>query len=733
MKPRRNIAARAGAWSARHRKTAVIGWLVFCIVAFMGGNMLGGAKKIEQTDLGVGDAGRATKLIAESFPENAGEMVLISSTKHDARDPQFKAAVSELGRTLEGTKGVANVTGPYDKGAVNAISEDGSAVRLSYEVPGDKTEAADAVAAPLKAIATAAKGHPDIKYEPFGDVSSEQEFNKIFADDFKKATTTSLPLTLIILLIAAGTLVAAGVPLLLGITGVLGTMGVVAGLSQLSPVAGEINEIILLIGLAVGVDYALFYLRREREERAAGRSKEAAVEAAAATSGRAVLVSGFTVMIAMAGMYLAGDPTFASFATGGILVVAVSMVGSLTVLPGLLSMLGDRVDKGRIPLIGRLKRRAAGFGLWSRVVDRVLKRPLAAAVISGAVLIALTVPALEMHTATPGIDSFPKDMQAVQTFNHLDEVFPSEGNASVVVVKAKDVTSGAVQSAITEFQAGAEKRGDVFNGATDVIVSPDKTAAQIEVPMIGDGDDAATERALGVLREDLVPATLTGAKGVDEVVVGGEAAELKDYNDNMGTSIYYVFAFVLTAAFLLLLFTFRSIVIPIKAIVLNLLSVGAAYGVLVLVFQHGWGAGLLGFEPTGAITPWLPLFMFVVLFGLSMDYHVFLLSRIRELYDRGMSTDEAVAEAVKSTSGTITSAALVMVGVFAVFATLSFMMFKQMGVGLASAVLIDATIIRGVLLPATMTLLGNANWWVPRSLHWLPKFSHEPEVVPAQA
>ena len=732
MKPRRNIAAKAGRWSAQHRKTAVIGWLIFSIVAFMGGNMLG-SEKIKPTELGVGEAGRADKLIGEAFPENAGEAVLISSTAHDSRDPKFKAAVGELSKKLEATPGVENVVGPYSPKAANAISEDGTAVRLSYELRGDKTETAEAVKAPLKTIATVAKANTDITYEPFGDVSSEEEFEKIFQDDFKKATTTSLPLTLFILLLAAGTLVAAGVPLLLGITGVLGTMGLVAGISQISPVAGEINEIILLIGLAVGVDYALFYLRREREERAAGRSKEAAVEAAAATSGRAVLVSGFTVMIAMAGMYLAGDPTFTSFATGAILVVAVSMVGSITVLPGLLSMLGDRVDKGRIPLIGRLKRRTAEFGLWSRVVDRVLKRPLLSALASGGVLVALAVPALGLHTATPGIESFSNEIKSVQTFHHLEKVFPSQGNPSTVVIKSKDVTDGSVKSAIADLEAGVAKHRDVFNGAASTTVSPDRTVAQVEVPMIGDGDDAASERALSTLREDVIPATIAAAEGVDEVVVGGQTAELVDYNDNMGTSIYYVFAFVLAAAFMLLLVTFRSLVIPIKAILLNLLSVGAAYGVLVLVFQHGWGAGLLGFEPTGAITPWLPLFMFVVLFGLSMDYHVFLLSRIRELYDGGMSTDEAVAGAVKSTSGVITSAAMVMVGVFAVFATLSFLMFKQMGVGLAAAVLIDATIIRGVLLPATMKLLGDWNWWLPSSLSWLPKFEHEPEVVPAQA
>jgi RND superfamily putative drug exporter len=734
-KPRRNIAARAGRWSAQHRKTAVIGWLVFTFAAFVVGNMLG-SQTLEQTELGVGDSGQAEKLVGEAFPEDAQEMVLISSTKLDSRDPAFVARVHGLEKKLAATAGVKDVVGPYDADATNAVSEDGTAVRLGYSLLGDETETAKAVKAPLKVIASAARANRDLVYEPFGEVSSEEEFTALFNSDFAKATTTSLPLTLLILLIAAGTLVAAGVPLLLGITGVIGTMGVVAGLSQISPVAGEINEIILLIGLAVGVDYALFYLRREREERAAGRSKEAALEAAAATSGRAVLISGITVMIAMAGLYLSGDPTFISFATGGIAVVAVSLVGSLTVLPGLLSMLGDRVEKGRIPVIGRIKKRMARYGVWSRIVDRVLRRPLLAAVISGGLLLALAVPALQLHAAEPGIDSLPQDIKAVQTFQHLEKTFPSEGNGSLVVIEAADVTAAPVKTAIAKFQAVTAQRTDVFNGETDVTVSPDRKVAMIGVPMIGEGGTPESDTALLALRDEVVPETLAGAEGVERVLVGGGSAELYDYTENMGSSIFLVVGFVLAAAFLLLLVTFRSVVIPIKAILLNLLSVGAAYGVLVLVFQHGWGDSLLGFEAgeDGSISPWLPLFMFVVLFGLSMDYHVFLLSRVKELYDGGMSTDEAVAEAVKSTSGTITSAAMVMVGVFAVFATLSFLMFKQLGVGLAAAVLIDATIVRAVLLPATMKLLGDRNWWLPKSLSWLPRFSHhEPEVVPAAA
>jgi uncharacterized membrane protein YdfJ with MMPL/SSD domain len=732
-KPRRNIAASAGRWSAAHRKTAVIGWLLLTIVLFMAGQSAG-LTTLKSTEMDAGEAGRAEKIIGESFPTESGEGVLISSAELKSSDPKFRAAVAGLAGKLGDTPHTQEIQNPYSDApeAANWVSKDNHTVMLTYELTGKDSQASEFVKAPLHTIAAHAKQSEDIKYEPFGDTSSEDEFEEMFAADMAKATSTSLPITLFILLIAAGGLLAAGVPLLLGITGVLGTMGVVAFVSKLSPVASEINEIILLVGLAVGVDYALFYLRREREERAAGRSKEAALEAAAATSGRAVLVSGFTVMIAMAGMYLSNDPSFTSFATGGILVVAVSMLGSITVLPALLSIMGDKIDRGRVPLVHRLKRRTAEFGLWSRVVDRVLKRPLVSALVSGGVLVALAIPALGMKTAEPGLESFPQDMKAVQTFNHLLDAFPNDGNEGVVVLKAADVASPAVTAGIAELKEKVAAHPDTFDGEVGVEANADNTAAMVTVPMIGDGRDARSERALDTLRTKVIPPTIGKVDGV-EVAVGGATAQLKDYTDNMSHSIIYVVAFVLVAAFLLLLVTFRSIVVPLKAILLNLLSVAAAYGVLVSVFQNEWAEKLLGFESNGAITPWIPLFMFVILFGLSMDYHVFLLSRVRELYDRGMSTEDAVSAAVKSTSGVITSAALVMVGVFAVFATLSMLQFKQMGIGLAAAILIDATIIRGVLLPATMKLLGDRNWWLPRSLGWLPAVHHEPEVVPAPA
>ena len=348
MQPSRNIAARAGRWSARHRKTAVFGWLLFIVVAFMAGQNLG-TKTLTQEQSGVGESGQAAQIVKDSYPDRIDESVLIQSKTLKTGDPQYRAVVSDVTKRLRETEGVHSITSPYGEGKRLApVSDDGHSTLVGFEINGAKEDAApmkivDATVADTKA---AQRAHPDFNVEQFGSGSSEDAFMKIFSDDLQKATSTSLPITLILLVLAFGTLVAAGIPLLLAITGVLGTMGVVAALSQLSPVEETINHVILLIGLAVGVDYALFYLRRVREERAAGRSKEAAIEAAAATSGRAVLVSGFTVMIAMAGMYFAGAPTFTSFATGTIVVVAVAMLGSLTVLPALLSMLGDRTEKG---------------------------------------------------------------------------------------------------------------------------------------------------------------------------------------------------------------------------------------------------------------------------------------------------------------------------------------------------------------------------------------------------
>jgi uncharacterized membrane protein YdfJ with MMPL/SSD domain len=727
--PKRNIAARMARWSAQHRKTAIFGWLAFVLVAFVMGN--GMLKTLENQEAGVGESGRADKAYFEAFPQEAGEAVLIQSDRVKAESLDFQAVVKDVTTRLRSIEGVRDVKGPYS-GAANSVSPDGHAALVDYKLEGDAKAAEKAVDAPVAAIKDAARANPDFLIEGFGSASTEKEFQQWLKSDLHKAEFLSLPFTLVILLVAFGTIVAAGLPVLLALSAVLGTMGLLGPLSQLSPVSDTINSVVLLIGLAVGVDYALFYIRREREERAAGKGYEAALEAAAATSGRAVLISGFTVMAAMSGMYLAGAADFASFATGTIVVVGMAMLGSLTVLPALLSKLGPRIDKGRVPLLGRLKARAAKFGLWGRIVDRTMRHPLRYALVSTGLLVALALPALGMVTAEGGEESLPQDMAVVQTINHVNDAFPSEGNGATVVVEAKDVTAKPVTDAIGRLEAETAKHPKLYPGSVDIEVSPDKSVAAVGVPTIGEGHDEDSYRALADLRENVVPATVGQVDGV-EANVSGDAAMTKDFNDSMKSHLPFVFGLVLGATFLLLLVTFRSIVIPIKAVVLNLLSVGAAYGVLVMVFQNEWAEGLLDFNSSGSVVPWLPLFLFVVLFGLSMDYHVFILTRIREAYDRGMSNDEAVAHGIRTTAGVVTSAAVVMVGVFSIFATLSLLDFKQMGVGLAVAVLIDATIIRGILLPASMKLLGDWNWYLPRSLGWLPKVAPEPEVGAARA
>ena len=525
------------------------------------------------------------------------------------------------------------------------------------------------------------------------------------------------------LVIAFGALVAAGLPLLLALTAVFATLGVLALPSQLMPLDKDISVIVLLIGLAVGVDYSLFYLKREREERAAGRGERAALEAAAATSGRSVLVSGLTVMVAMAGMLFTGDKMFMGFGVATMIVVAIAVLGSLTVLPATLAALGDNVDRLRVPFLHTRGRSAEGGRVWGGILDRVLRRPLVSLVLACGLLLALAAPALHLHITEPGIKTYPQNLSSIQTYNKLQKAFPGEANAAQVVVKTDNAHDSAANTAIAELKRQAIATGQ-FSSPTHVEYSNDGTIAVVSIAMQGDGVDDKALTALQTLRHTVIPATVGKLDGA-EVDVTGNTAKQKDTNGQMKHAAPFVFAFVLTLAFLLMLLTFRSVVVAIKAVLLNLLSVAAAYGALVLVFQDGWGKGLLGIGATpGGVISWLPIFLFVILFGLSMDYHVFILSRVREAFDRGMSTEEAVAHGIKTTAGVVTSAAVVMFGVFSIFATLQFMFLKEFGVGLAIAVLVDATIIRAVLLPATMKLLGDWNWYLPRWLEWLPTLDH---------
>jgi RND superfamily putative drug exporter len=449
-----------------------------------------------------------------------------------------------------------------------------------------------------------------------------------------------------------------------------------------------------------------------------------AVDTAAATSGRAILVSGFTVMVAMAGMFFAGGRTFTALGVGAIMVVAVAMIGSITVVPAVLAWLGDRVEKGRVPLLHGRRNATGESRAWNWILGKVLRRPWLSAIASAGVLVVLALPAFGMHTVLTGTDDLPRKLEVMKVYDRMQAAFPGGQIPAVVAIEAKDVTTPQIAAATTEMGKRAFATG-TMNGPLDIQVSPDKHVASIAIPMKGDGTDQASYNALTALRGGIVAHTVGSASGVQHAYVTGEAAGTKDFNDLVKAHAPIVFAFVLSLAFILLLVTFRSIVIPIQAIVLNLLSVGAAYGVLAWIFQHGHLEGLLGFKSNGGITSWLPLFLFVILFGLSMDYHVFILSRIREAFDRGATTEDAIAQGIKATASTVTSAAIVMVGVFAIFATLSSLDFKQMGVGLSVAILVDATIVRAVLLPATMKILGDWNWYLPKGLAWLPRISHE--------
>jgi uncharacterized membrane protein YdfJ with MMPL/SSD domain len=733
LAPSRNLAARMGRWSASHWKTATLGWLALVVAAvFVGGQV--GTRNLDPKTSGAGESGRIDRIAASDFKQNAAEMVLIQSAGLRSTDPPFQQTIQDATRTLSRLPIVTNIHSPLVGAYENQISADGHSALVRFELrETDSTRAEEKLGPVEQAVSALAARHPSLTVEQFGEASSQKALDAVFTKDLEKAGFLSLPITLAILILAFGALVAAGIPLLLALTAVFMTMGLIALPSHLIPIDENISAVILLVGLAVGVDYAMFYLKREREERAAGKSAEAALEAAAATSGRAVMVSGLTVMIAMAGMFFAGDQGFSGFAVGTILVVASAVLGSVTVLPALLSRLGDKVDRGRVPFLNRLGK-GSESRFWNTVLDAVLKRPLVSALAATALLVALAVPALQLHPVTPGAEALSTDIPIIATYDHIQKAFPGDVIAATVLLKADDVRSPEIQAAVTKLERRALATGRVHQ-PVDESINAAGTVEVVSLPIDGNGTDRASTAALETLRADVIPATLGTVSSIETYGVSGQTALSEDFNTQMTKALPYVFGFVLLFAFLLLLLTFRSVVIAAKAVVLNLLSVAATFGAMTLIFQHGWGKGLLGFDYTGGIIAGLPIFMFVILFGLSMDYHVFILSRIKEAYDRGMSSEDAVSFGIKSTAGVVTSAAIVMVAVFSIFGTISIVMLKQFGIGLAIAVFLDATIVRAVLLPSAMKLLGDWNWYLPKWLEWLPRVEGEraPDAPPALA
>ncbi|WBB70460.1 MMPL family transporter [Micromonospora sp. WMMD812] len=713
----RPVTVRLARWSAEHPWRAIALWVVFVAVGFVGGNAAG-LNEASDSDQAIGESGRAGVIVeAGDFHEPAVENILITPRAGALDQAAAKAAADDAAARMRSVTGVAEVGQPVP-------ARDGLALLLPITMSGDPETASDRLQPLRDATAGVQDAHPQLRVEQVGGPSINKALDDTLGKDFQRAELLSLPVTLAILIIAFGALIAAGVPVLLALSSVAAAMGLSTLASHLVPATDVTASVILLIGMAVGVDYSLFYVRREREERAKGRSGLDAVEIAAETSGHAVVVSGFAVIISMAGLLLAGDAVFSSLAVGSILVVAVAVVGSLTVLPALLAKLGRWVDRPRVPLLWRLtaprtgRHGEAAPRFWPAVLRPALRAPVATLVISVGLLLALAAPALGMKLKFPGMEDLPRSTPAMQAYDRLTAAFPSNGTSHTVAVRAPAAEADRVRAALTDLagRAGGDPLfAPVEADGPKIQVSDDRRVSVLEVATpYASREDKAVD-SLHRLRDDLAPAELRGIPGIEYAVGGGVAAS-EDYAAHVRDKLPLVMGFVLVLTFLVMTLTFRSVVVAISSIVLNLLSAGAAYGLLVLVFQGGWADDLLGFTSMGAIVSWLPLFLFVVLFGLSMDYHVFVVSRIREGIRAGMSNRDAVAYGITSSAGVVTSAAIVMVGVFAIFGTLSTIDMKQLGIGLAAAILLDATIIRAVVLPALMTMLGEANWWAPRFL-----------------
>ena len=710
------VEAIAG-WSARHRKTAIFGWLGLVVMAYIIGQLLG-TPILPQNN--AGQAGQAEQTLQHlGLTAPSVEEVLIQARTPGATfasDPAMRQAAGQVTAALSRLPGAATgIRSPSSPGGQALVSANGRSVLVTFTVPGPAADVTTAVAPALSAVASVQASHPDLLVAEAGDASIQRAVANQISSDFGKAEETSLPLTLILLVGVFGALVAAGIPVLLAITSALTATWLLAIPGHWLPVGSDTSIVVLLVGMAVGVDYSLFFLRRHREERARGVPLSQAIATAARTSGRAIVVSGLTVMTALAGLTLTGYALFTGMAIGAIIVVGIAVAGSLTVLPALLSWLGDRVDKGRLPVIGRRRAAAPPSRLWAGLVRRVVRRPLLWGGAATIIMVAIAAPALGMRLAYPEFDT--TGLPVVSTMEAIQAAFPQSPAPAEVVVTGQDLTGPAVTGAITELSKMAAAGGPLRQPVTASTVAGGR-ALIVSIPLAGNGGDTASYSALQQLRSQILPQTL-GRAGVSYAVTGDTAASHDDAGQ-LSARTPLVLAAVAALAFFVLLLAFRSVVLPLVSITLNLLSVGAAYGLITLIFQDGRLQGLLGYTGFGAITPWVPLFLFVFLFGLSMDYHVFILSRIRERRQHGDTTTDAITAGIATSAGVVTSAAVIMVAVFSIFTGMGEVELKMLGIGLPAAVLLDATIVRGILLPAAMTLLGDRCWYLPRWLSWLP-------------
>ncbi|MFD5714241.1 MMPL family transporter [Streptomyces pharetrae] len=695
---------RIARWSATHPWSAIGLWVVFvALCLFLGG--AAGTNKISDEESGVGDSGRAGRITAAGdFPEKPEENVLITAETGRTFDLGVaREAAQDLSQRMKALPEVESV-------APAAPSPDGKALLITVTMKGD-TENADQRVQPLLDVSAATeKAHDGLRIDEVGTGSTAKGLSETLGEDFKKAELISLPLTLLILLVVFGAVIAAGVPVVLALSCVAAAIGLSTLASHVLPETSAVSNIILLMGMAVGVDYSLFYLKREREERQKGVAHIDAIEIAAKTSGHTVVVSGTTVIVSMAGLYLADEATFASLATGSIIVVAVAVLASLTVLPALLAKLGRWVDRPRVPFLWRLTMRSGDSKLWPVLLRPALVRPVLTLVVSVGALLLLALPALDMKLKQPGSDDLSRDIPVVQAMDRLTEAFPSKGTVHQVAVRAPADRADEVEAALgglLERTAGNELFAHDQTPA--IRESADKQVHTVQVGTPHSPKSDGARDSLELLRA-WVPQAMESVPGA-ESAVGGKVAQGVDFTGHLEDRMPWVVGFILLLTFVTMVGIFRSLAVALSAILLNLLSAAASFGVLVAVFQHTWAEGLLDFHSSGAVVSWLPLFLFVVLFGLSMDYHVFVVSRIREAALKGATVKDAVREGITRSAGVVTSAAIVMVGVFAIFGTLSMVEFKQLGVGLAAAILLDAVVIRVFVLPALMTALGKWNWW----------------------
>ncbi len=722
--------ARLAALSSRRPWTVIAVWAVVLAGALgLTGAFLSDALTTESNFLGNPESKLGTQVLDAHFPEQEGqesEAVILKSATLVASDPEFQAKARDLVARVGGLARQADAPAfPVGQSGEPdfLVSRDGHALLFPVK--------ADDLAVPIEELRDAVHSASEPgRFEALvvGPESLGSDYEAIAEEDLKSGEGIGLIAAGVILLIVFGTLVATSLPVILALVSIAVALGAAALVGQVFELSFFVTNMVTMIGLAVGIDYSLFIVSRYREERRRGLSPREATITAAATSGRAVLFSGTVVVFALVGMLFVPETTFRSLGTGAILVVIAALAASLTLLPAVLVLLGDKVDAVRIPFVHRAGAGSA-TGFWTRATGLVTRHATLSLVASVALLGAAAWPYLDIQTGAQGLSGLPAEIESRRGFEVLQRDFGIGLEWPVIVAIEADADARDVQAAVAQLVAEAEALPEF--GRAEVATSEDREAVKVTIPVNIDPLSRQATDAVRTVRDDIVPTAFSGVSA--EVFVTGETAGNLDFAEIAATSMPRVVGFVLALSFILLMVVFRSIVVPLKAMAMNLLSVGAAYGLIVLVFQKGAGAGLLGFQQAEVVSAWIPLFLFSVLFGLSMDYHVFLLSRVREEYDRTGDNDAAVAHGVSRTAGLITGAALIMVAVFAGFASGRLVEFQQMGFGLAVAVLLDATIVRSILVPASMKLLGKWNWYLPRFLDWLPAVRVEGPVERAHA